>query len=636
MKHQSSYSFFCCYCEETKRKERNDQRKRLENSSQISKIYKIDTNSNFSEKRITSPIQKNNIIINQINDKREENEKENKNYKLEDITTINSYNTINDKNIIKNKNITNKEEINNHNHKYKHKNFLQNDINSYLAKKEKKNIDIQNLSGIFKSNEKDNTKNPQIEKKVEEPKIIQNNEINKNNNIQNPVNIVNTDIINYFRKNNSQINNINSNKTSIKNEKDNKTPQTIRNINKFELEDKISQEQLLWKNKSNLNKSINSNIINTNPNLIQNNNIKEENNNKINSLTNNITKVEKNINPINNLINNMPINIDNDITCDKEKEEIPHNKEIINNDIKPIKSQRENRTIQQKLNSKFSSVNNDNNSFNSVVELKANLNNINQNLIKENKIIKKEEVNNIEEINDINNLETKRDMLDKTDVLESQSIKGNNNSNLDIKEGIKLNYLTEFYPSILKSENKKEEESKKSSIKKESLSEEIEDEVGSIDEFNNANDNRSILSSYIFSSVRPTESNKSFVSSIYGRSESQDLLSNYNEIMSNKGMRILPVDINNTNKEVEIKMDNLYRNSKNYFISMQMNQVRKMKEKIGEKEKQIKNNYDSIDKMKKKIEKMENEGRQYERWIEKEEEENENLIYLLNFLIECK
>ena len=37
--------------------------------------------------------------------------------------------------------------------------------------------------------------------------------------------------------------------------------------------------------------------------------------------------------------------------------------------------------------------------------------------------------------------------------------------------------------------------------------------------------------------------------------------------------------------------------------------------------------------MKKKIENMENEERQYERWIEKEEEENENLIYLLNFLM---
>ena len=47
----------------------------------------------------------------------------------------------------------------------------------------------------------------------------------------------------------------------------------------------------------------------------------------------------------------------------------------------------------------------------------------------------------------------------------------------------------------------------------------------------------------------------------------------------------------------------------------------------------IKNNYDSIEKMKKKIEIMENEERQYQRWIEKEEEENENLIYLLNFLM---
>ena len=37
--------------------------------------------------------------------------------------------------------------------------------------------------------------------------------------------------------------------------------------------------------------------------------------------------------------------------------------------------------------------------------------------------------------------------------------------------------------------------------------------------------------------------------------------------------------------------------------------------------------------MKKKIEIMDNEERQYQRWIEKEEEENENLIYLLNFLM---
>ena len=102
--------------------------------------------------------------------------------------------------------------------------------------------------------------------------------------------------------------------------------------------------------------------------------------------------------------------------------------------------------------------------------------------------------------------------------------------------------------------------------------------------------------------------------------------------MSNKGMGIIPVELKN-NKEVEIRMDNLHRNSKNYFISMRMNEIKRKKEKINEKEKLIKNNYDNIDKMKKKIEIMDNEERQYQRWIEKEEEENENLIYLLNFLM---
>lgn len=98
-------------------------------------------------------------------------------------------------------------------------------------------------------------------------------------------------------------------------------------------------------------------------------------------------------------------------------------------------------------------------------------------------------------------------------------------------------------------------------------------------------------------------------------------------------MRIFPVELNNTNnKEIEIRMDTLHRNSKNYFVNLRMKEIKK-KEIISEKEKLIKNNYDSIEKMKKKIENMENEERQYERWIEKEEEENENLIYLLNFLM---
>ncbi len=255
-------------------------------------------------------------------------------------------------------------------------------------------------------------------------------------------------------------------------------------------------------------------------------------------------------------------------------------------------------------------------------------------------LIKNEETEN-KQLNELNNTETQQEIADKTDVFDSQSLSqnGNNLNNISIKEGInvKLNYLTEFDPVKTNQEENKETETKKSKSKKESVSEEIEDEVGSIDEFNNSNDNRSILTSYIFSSVRPTESNKSYASSVYGRSESQDLISNYNELMSNKGMRIFPVDMNNNNnKEVEIRMDNLYRNSKNYFLAMQMNQMKKLKEKIADKEKIINNNYNSIEKLKNKMEKMEEEGRQYERWIEKEEEENENLVYLLNFLIECK
>jgi len=100
-------------------------------------------------------------------------------------------------------------------------------------------------------------------------------------------------------------------------------------------------------------------------------------------------------------------------------------------------------------------------------------------------------------------------------------------------------------------------------------------------------------------------------------------------------MRIYPVEMNN-NKEIEIRMDSLQRNRQNYFISMQMNQMKKMKEKIEDKEKTIQNNYSMIERLKNKMEKMSEEGKQYERWIEKEQEENENLTYLLNFLIECK
>ena len=677
MKQQNSYSFFCCFCEEPRRKN-NQKRRPFEGPNQI---YKIDTNSYFSEK-ISPQIQPNNMnninnlnnINNIINVPPKENEKEKesikqniiKNDEFEEIKTIDSYHTINNKNKKEN-NLVKKEKINNHKSKYK--NILQNDINSYLEKKERKEINIENLSAILKKNEPEIIKNisiqdeqSKISEKVEEKKseeikkdLIDNKEKeNKNNN-----NIkLNNNINNEIKTDYNQKNNIYSTPSSIKmNEKENIVSQTIKKINKFEFEDNISQERLLWKNKNlSQNQKIKSSIINNNNNNINSNiNQAQKQNNSIidnskqtspNKSIQNETSDEKNTNPINK------IPIENDINLkeekEKEKEEIISKKETINNksnksnnnNLKKIKNEI-NTTFHPKGNTKFSTINNDANSFNSALELKANLSKIkydsNNNKIDKNSEKKIENKSKKELINNIiPNNDPKQEIIDNTNIIDSQSIKDikSNNNKISIKEGIniKLNYLTEFCPSITAKEEKKEEESKTSNIQKESISEEIEDEVGSIDEFNNANDNRSILSSYIFSSVRPTESNKSFASSICGRSDSQELVSNYNELMSNKGMRIVPVELNN-NKEVEIRMDNLHRNSKNYFISMRMNEIKRKKEKINEKEKLIKNNYDNIDKMKKKIEIMDNEERQYQRWIEKEEEENENLIYLLNFLM---
>ena len=678
MKQQNSYSFFCCFCEEPRRKN-NQKRRPFEGPNQI---YKIDTNSYFSEK-INPQIQQNNMNnninnnintnINNINTnilnippiengKEKESIKQNdiKNEEFEEIKTIDSYHTINNKNKKEN-NIKKKEKVNDHKSKYK--NILQNDINSYLEKKERKEINIENLSAILKKHEPEIIKNISIqeeEKKTEEMKKdlldkkenkdeSQNKE-NKNNNNINLNNNINNDIKTDY----NQKNNVFSSPSSIKmNEKENIVSQTIKKINKFEFEDNISQERLLWKNK-NLNQNqkikssiINSNNINSNINQAQipnNNIIDNSEQTSPNKSIQNETSDEKNTNPINKI----PIENNNILEKEKEKEEIIFKKETINNksnksinnNSKKIKNEN-NTTFHQKGNPKFSTINNDANSFNSALELKANLSKIkfdsNNNKIEKNseKQIdnksKKELINN----NIVNN-EQNQEIIDNTNIIDSQSIKDNKSTNnkMSIKEGIsiKLNYLTEFCPSNIAKEEKKEEESKTSNIQKESISEEIEDEVGSIDEFNNANDNRSILSSYVFSSVRPTESNKSFASSIYGRSDSQELVSNYNELMSNKGMGIIPVELKN-NKEVEIRMDNLHRNSKNYFISMRMNEIKRKKEKINEKEKLIKNNYDNIDKMKKKIEIMDNEERQYQRWIEKEEEENENLIYLLNFLM---
>ena len=247
MKHQNSYSFFCCFCDDTRRKDRrknNQLNNQFEKSSQISNIYKIDTNSNITEKVMVPPIGNINRVE-MVNQNKE-------NYILENIKTIDSYRSMNNKN--KNQNNQKKENINNL--KNFHRNFLQNDINSFLEKKEKNDINVENLSFAFKKYEKNacinNINNNIIQKENEKVEESKNNEIIQDvKNIAKiplPNNNVGKDEIKTFIEN---TNKINSNQSLIKmNEKENTISQTIKRINKFEFDDNNSNEQLLWNNKT--------------------------------------------------------------------------------------------------------------------------------------------------------------------------------------------------------------------------------------------------------------------------------------------------------------------------------------------------------------------------------------------------
>ena len=75
----------------------------------------------------------------------------------------------------------------------------------------------------------------------------------------------------------------------------------------------------------------------------------------------------------------------------------------------------------------------------------------------------------------------------------------------------------------------------------------------------------------------------------------------------------------------------------NNFLNIQYNnEIKKMKEKINNKDLLIKKNNDNIINIKQKIKNFEEESKQYERWIEKESEDNKNLMFLLNYLMQNK
>ena len=183
----------------------------------------------------------------------------------------------------------------------------------------------------------------------------------------------------------------------------------------------------------------------------------------------------------------------------------------------------------------------------------------------------------------------------------------------------------------------------------ENIKDELEDEVGSIDEFHGSNDNRSIFTSYIFTSVHLTE-NRPIAPSLCTKSDYQEAISNYNDINSSRGFINIPPGMNNREFEIRIDKDmnfmqyisgnknmNANNQGNNSYWNLQMhNSIKKIKEKINDKEALIKKNNDNINNMRQKISKIEEESKQYERWIENEDEENDRLMFLLNYLMQNK
>ena len=585
-------------------------------------------------------------------------------------------------------------------------NKTQRDILSRLTKKNK-NINLENISNYKNNNDNKNLNENMEENKVNElQSIIDKNSIdNKKNNESNKNDINNINIPNNENKINSDINNsISEISESNKNIKE----LNIK-TNNFEYENNTSKEQFINQNKSNPNKSIISNTLKKNieksENIIEKYNTCNE---KINDLNDNNSKI--NTNNINNFNHNDIGNFSNNNNNNHNINSIftsKNNGEKVNKKILALMKENRNylNNHQQQNNNNNNNINNKENQINNSNEKNLDTNPINNiNLDINNSNIGKEEVetnNNeltnkdeskINILNYINNNETMNNDIKDNNGSEINDIKSKKNGDIfsktvnlkkkehnffenindmdlefdKISETPKLNYLTEFYSttpqenkSIMMNEEKNintnENNEKKNNIEKneneneeeeEKEKEELEDEVGSIDEFHNINDNRSILSSYIFSSVHLTE-NKSITQSICTRSELQDLGSNYNDIMSNRnGINFIPPDMKN--KEIEIRIDNgmnfmpFIKNQKNYignqninnFLNSQLtNSINKMKNKISEKDNLIKKNYDGISDLKKKIKNVEEESKQYERWIENEEEENERLTHFLNFLM---
>ena len=254
---------------------------------------------------------------------------------------------------------------------------------------------------------------------------------------------------------------------------------------------------------------------------------------------------------------------------------------------------------------------------------------------------------------------------------EEKYIIENANSEIDVhqKEDSNINNESNKINNIKNDLEEAKEKMKEEEEKIKDIEGEIEEEHESDGESKKINDSKSIISNYIVAPLIGIQDIKSFAPSIYSKSEFKDNISNINDLTSNKpGGILLTPGINET--EIEIMNENgkefksfietprasgtynkgfTHKNinyntinsnmNNNYYIKFSSTNNKSMNYKMKNICDQINNTASEIKKLNERIMTIDDKiqiyeecSKKYELWIEKEEEENELLINMLNFL----
>ena len=231
-------------------------------------------------------------------------------------------------------------------------------------------------------------------------------------------------------------------------------------------------------------------------------------------------------------------------------------------------------------------------------------------------------------------------------------------------ERIKINNIKNDLE--IEKEKMKEEDDK---IKE--LEGDIEEEHESDQESKKINDSKSIISNYVVAPLIGIQDIKSYAPSMYSKSEFKDNFSNIIDLSSNKpagifltpGINETEIEIMNengkdfksfietprasgvynkgfTHKNINYNTINSNINNNYYYTKFcstnnkSMNyKLKNIYDKINNTTKEIKKLNERIMNIDERIQTYEEYNKKYELWIQKEEEENELLINMLNFLI---